>query len=338
MDNPKVTVLMSVYNGEKYLGEAIDSIVQQTFTDFEFIIINDGSTDGTIQILKSYNDPRIVVINQFNAGLTKSLNKGIDLARGKYIARMDSDDISLPERLKKQVDFMETNAEVGVCGTWVSAFKPDCSVVWRYPVEPEIIRSFLLFWVPLAHPSVIFRRSLLVEKKLFYSEEFIYAQDYEFWHRCAENSPLANLPEVLLKYRLSSESVSSKSNKQQRDFTRKIHEKYIGNLGIIPDSYDMELHNRIFSWSFDDLNAKTVDDLNEWLVKLDKANETTSTYNKVSFKKVLGFWWLQICSENNKAGFSPYQTFQNSPLRNYVKSLDKLKFTIRQCLKIFKLK
>lgn len=115
--SPKVSVVMSVYNGEKYLPETIDSILNQTFKDFEFIIINDGSTDKTAKILTSYDDPRIRIFNQENMGLTKSLNRAISLAKGEYIARMDADDISYPERLKKQVDYLNKNPDIGLVGS-----------------------------------------------------------------------------------------------------------------------------------------------------------------------------------------------------------------------------
>ncbi len=112
MNNPKITVLMSVYNGEKYLRNAVGSILNQTITDFEFIIINDGSTDGSREILESYNDDRIVLINQNNTGLTKALNKGLSLARGEYVARIDADDSANPARLEKQLIFLRNNQEI----------------------------------------------------------------------------------------------------------------------------------------------------------------------------------------------------------------------------------
>ena len=119
MAAPKISVLMSVFNGERYLIKAIDSILNQTFKDFEFIIIDDGSMDSSNAIIRSFDDPRVRLIeNEKNIGLTKSLKKGIDLCRGEYIARMDGDDISLPERLKKQVEFMDHNRGVGISGTW----------------------------------------------------------------------------------------------------------------------------------------------------------------------------------------------------------------------------
>jgi len=119
MKNPEVTVLMSVYNGEKYLREAIDSILNQTFTDFEFLIVNDGSTDRTAEILRSYDDPRIIIINnEKNIGLTKSLNIGLRMAKGEYIARMDADDVSMPERLQKQIELLNQKKNTGLVGTY----------------------------------------------------------------------------------------------------------------------------------------------------------------------------------------------------------------------------
>ncbi|MCP8319033.1 MAG: glycosyltransferase, partial [Candidatus Methylarchaceae archaeon HK01B] len=119
MKSPKITILMSVYNGEKYLREAIDSILNQTFKDFEFLIINDGSTDRTVEILRSYHDSRIKIItNEKNMGLTKSLNKGLKIARSEYVARMDADDISYPRRLEVQYEYMKKNPDVGIVGSW----------------------------------------------------------------------------------------------------------------------------------------------------------------------------------------------------------------------------
>ncbi len=118
MKSPIISVVMSVYNGDKYLREEIESILNQTFKDFEFIIVNDGSTDKSLEIIKSYNDPRIVIIDQENTGLAKALNNGINIAKGRYIARMDQDDISNPERFEKQIEFLENLSEYVAIGSW----------------------------------------------------------------------------------------------------------------------------------------------------------------------------------------------------------------------------
>ncbi len=155
---------MSVYNGEKYLREAIDSILGQTFKDFEFLIIDDGSTDSSVEIIRSYADPRIRLIqNEENIGLSRSLNKGLKLARGEYIARMDADDISLPRRLAAQVGLLDKQPDIGLVGTSIQLI--DCDGermhVHRVPTTHAQILWALCFTTPLAHPSVVFRKVII---------------------------------------------------------------------------------------------------------------------------------------------------------------------------------
>ena len=199
---PSVSVLMGVYNGERYLAQAIDSILGQSFTDFEFIIINDGSTDGTGEILHSYSDPRIRVVEQSNVGLTRSLNRGISLARGEYIARMDDDDVSMPERLAKQVGFLDAYPEVGVLGTACLIRDMIKGTEWVPPVltSNEEIRHNLIKGNPLIHASVMMRRSLL-ETLGGYDESYLFAQDYALWMRLAPHTIMRNLPEALIVHR-----------------------------------------------------------------------------------------------------------------------------------------
>jgi glycosyltransferase involved in cell wall biosynthesis len=206
-DTPTVSVLMCVFNGEKYLREAIDSILCQTFTDFEFIIINDKSTDRSVDIIRSYADPRIrLYSNESNIGLTKSLNKGIDLAKGKYIARMDADDISLPDRLATQVEFMESNPHIGVCGTWFELFGDSNSIVSHPINHDEIILKFFN-QNAIGHPTVIIKTSVLHENR--YNEQYITTQDYELWTRLAISGfKFHNIPSVLLRYRWHNQNIS----------------------------------------------------------------------------------------------------------------------------------
>ena len=200
-EDPKVTILMPVYNGAKYIREAIESILSQTFTDFEFLIINDGSTDQSAVIIASYNDPRIrSVDNESNLGLVDTLNRGLELARGEFIARMDCDDISLPERLGKQAALMEQRPEVGVCGCWIEWI--DRGVIMDYPVNDREIKQALTYTCPLAHPAVMVRGELVREDHIRYDPAYRHAEDYELWTRICGVTHFANIPEVLLKYRI----------------------------------------------------------------------------------------------------------------------------------------
>ena len=208
LNKPKISVIMSVYNGEKYLREAIESILNQTFIDFEFLIVNDGSTDGSLEIIQSYQDERIRVINnEQNIGLTKSLNKAIKQARGEYIARQDADDISLPNRFEEQIKYFEKHPEVALLGTSVYKIDEQGKVVGRVivPAKPS---GNLLKGNQFSHGSTMFKREV-VDRLGGYNELFRYCQDYELWARIAKYYEVRNLPQVLYKLRFHGENIRS---------------------------------------------------------------------------------------------------------------------------------
>ena len=223
---PKVSVVMSVYNSEKYLEEAIDSILNQTFQDFEFIIINDGSTDNSLQILKSYSDTRLIVINQHNIGLTKSLNKGINIAKGQYIARMDSDDISLPQRFEKQIEFLDKNQDVVCIGTLSVFLNSQGKIINHQPLyKKNIVNELLLKDNAFTHGSAMFRKkeTLKIGK---YREYFIYAQDFDLWLRMSEIGKIDVINEHLYMHRITEGNISIiKSRYQSRyaEIARKLY-------------------------------------------------------------------------------------------------------------------
>ena len=202
---PEVTVLLTVYNGERYLREAIESILAQTFRDFEFLIVNDGSTDGTRAVIMSYDDPRIRLIdNRANLGQTPSLNRGLQLAAGHFVARQDADDISEPERLAKQLVYLQAHPEVALLGTWYTEIDAAGAALKTRPLPCECIdiRWSLLFFCPFVHSAVMLRRAAVLTQVGFYDEAFSYAQDHDFWHRIARRLPVANLAEPLVKVRI----------------------------------------------------------------------------------------------------------------------------------------
>jgi glycosyltransferase involved in cell wall biosynthesis len=213
MTTPIVSVVMSVFNGERFLAEAVESILYQDFLDFEFIIIDDGSTDDSASILDSYQDcdARIRVYHEEHSGLVKSLNRGCELARGKYIARMDADDVASKVRLALQVSFMEAHPEIGVVGgsvEWINAVGESLYISTN-PTEDGEIKADLLFRRRCAfwHPTVVLRREVF-SRAGGYRCTMIGAEDYDFWLRAAENFQLANLETVLVKYRIHSSQVS----------------------------------------------------------------------------------------------------------------------------------
>ena len=206
-----VTVLMPVYNGAPFIRQAIDSILGQTFREFKFVIIDDGSTDDSARIAESYLDPRIRLIrNDQNLGLSRSLNRGLALARGGLVARQDADDISSPNRLARQAEFLAAHPDITLVGSAYEEIDTTGRVVSSVtlPCAPDEIRWALFFYCPLVHGAVTMRKSAL-EDLGGYSENYAYAGDYELWTRMAPNHRMANLEDVLVQYRVSQSSMTS---------------------------------------------------------------------------------------------------------------------------------
>ncbi len=236
---PVISVLMPVYNGEKYLNEAIDSILNQTYTDFEFIILNDGSTDRTEEIILSYDDPRIVYVkNKENLQIVKTLNKGIALAKGKYIARMDADDISLPERFKKQVGFMEEHPHIDICGSAIR-FLDESYTVWYPPQSHEAIKIELLFGSALAHPTIMATTEFF--KKNPYNIFYNKAEDYALWMETIDNYQFYNFQEVLLFYRVHENQSSTLTETAQWEVSCRVKEAYISKLSFCLDAQNLKI-------------------------------------------------------------------------------------------------
>jgi glycosyltransferase involved in cell wall biosynthesis len=225
---PIVSVILPVYNAELYLKEAIGSILNQTFKDFECIIINDGSTDGSKAIIESYGDERIIFVDQANMGLAATLNKGIRLARGKYIARQDNDDVSLHTRLQEQVKYLEDHPAVALLGTHALIIDENGRSTGRSlqpPTASYQVKFYLLFGNPFAHSSVFLRRSVLDARGL-YSQGTSYFEDHNLWSRIARIADVANLPEQLIKYR----EVPSSMSRSTADYMQRVTRQTLENI------------------------------------------------------------------------------------------------------------
>lgn len=238
----KLSVVMAVYNGETYLREAIDSILNQTFTNFEFIIINDGSTDGTQQILESYKDPRIIPVHQEHLGFTKSLNNGIALAKGEYIARQDADDISMPDRLEKQIEFLERHKNIALLGTATKFVDEKGRYLYtiEFSCDHFAIERGMNRQNHFIHGSVMFKKQYFFELG-GYRDFFLTSQDFDLWLRFIENYEVANLSNPLYKRRITSHSITLKNIVLQRRMGRfakllaKAREKGISENSLIKD-------------------------------------------------------------------------------------------------------
>jgi glycosyltransferase involved in cell wall biosynthesis len=254
--SPKVTVLMPVYNGERFLREAVESILNQTFGDFEFLIIDDGSLDRSAEIIRGYDDPRIRLIrNETNLGIVASLNRGIDQAQGEYIARMDCDDISMPARLEKQVAFMEKHPGVGVCGTWARVIDDRGQVV-SLRRSPQGKAAHRLCWrpTPFIHPTCMLRSALLKEYR--YLPGFPHAEDYELWLRLCRRTLFANIGEYLLHYRAHDANIGRSRRTEQLAGAYAAFTAFVGTadidfpgfLALVPVAANVNPFRRAVYW------------------------------------------------------------------------------------------
>jgi glycosyltransferase involved in cell wall biosynthesis len=201
---PIVTVVLPVFNGEPYLAQAIESILVQSYRDFELIIIDDGSVDGSPEIVRQFADVRIRVVTQSNRGLPATLNRGIGLARGRYIGRQDQDDVAFPERLGKQVSFFNQHPGCGLVGTWAEIWRGDTRTdrVHAHPSDDAHLKAALLFNNPFVHSSVMIRRTALEQVGMYAVDAGRQPpEDYELWSRISREFEVANIPELLHAYR-----------------------------------------------------------------------------------------------------------------------------------------
>jgi glycosyltransferase involved in cell wall biosynthesis len=225
--DPLISVIMPVYNCENYVYQAIESILNQTEGNFELLVIDDASTDGTTQVINTITDDRLQLITKpKNTGLTHSLNMGLELAKGKYIARMDGDDISLPTRFEKQLAAFNQNPNLVVCGTWYETFGSASTEVVRHPTQAHKVSVSLLNEASVAHPSVLIAKHRLPTGVLKYDTAMEPAEDFDLWTRLVAHGDIINLPEVLLLYRVHTVQTSQARKGQQLQKSFEIREHY----------------------------------------------------------------------------------------------------------------
>ena len=243
-ENPLVSVIMPAYNAAKTIKKSIDSILNQSYTNFELLVIDDGSKDETAPIIKSYTDPRVKYVkNENNMGLVKTLNKAISISAGKYVARMDSDDISLPKRLELEVDYMESHPNCIICGGFAESFtEVDGNMrkirLLKYEVDDYRIKQELACECCFAHPTVMFRSSVFSRTDIRYNDDYLNSEDYKYWIDLMEFGEYHNIPTKLLLYRISPTQMSASSNVTIRNSSR-------CRLLYIIKQYGPETHNLV---------------------------------------------------------------------------------------------
>lgn len=290
---PLVTVFMAVYNAEQYLLKALESIIFQSYSNLEIIIVNDGSTDRSLEIIKSFNDKRIKVFNnKENKGIPYSRNIGLKNAKGKYLAIMDADDISDSRRIEKQVNFMENNPNIVASGTYYKYLGKvfGRKIKTKY-ICPDLIRIKLLFSSPIANPTAMIRMDTIRKHGLYYNESYFVAQDYDMWVQLSKVGDLAILPEVLFKYRIGHNNISKLSRTQRAKERKKIidtiHSDILNFYGFKLTFREKELYNHLFSDNPVDFSDLMINNIPHLIKKLELENEQKNIFEKSLFRRVL---------------------------------------------------
>ena len=300
-----ISVVMPVYNGESHLKEAIDSILNQTYTDFELLIINDGSTDRSEEIILSYNDNRIkYILNEANLGIVKTLNKGIELSTLKYIARMDADDISMPHRFERQVAYMEANPGIVACGSNILKFYNDdinqtnSSNIY---IEDKELKVRSIFYTAFWHPTMMLQTKVLKDHQLRYRLDFKYAQDKAFWIHISKHGALTNINEPLLYYRVHENQVSSKFFAEQYAISMSVTREALLNLGVDMSGISDKIVGYIaYPQRCEDVNELYMVD--KFASKFLKALSQKPDYDAIVAKKFIQDQILKTLSKSHNIG------------------------------------
>lgn len=237
-----ITVLLPAYNAAPYIEAAIQSILDQTFKNFELMVIDDGSTDETPELIQQFQDPRINYIrNPENLKFRATLNKGLDLIDSKYIARMDADDIAMPERLERQFAFMESHPEIGIVGTAIEIFGQQ-ELIKTLPESNHEIQALCLFAAPFAHPSVMIRNSVIKQHDLKFAPNYPAIEDWELWTRLTQVTQSANLPDVLLRYRWEGQNMTVQTLGSRLERYYALYKELLNRMNISPTEEELKIH------------------------------------------------------------------------------------------------
>lgn len=340
--NPLVSVLMPCYNVEQYIEKSMRSILDQTYSNIEVIAINDCSKDRTFDILENLakNDKRIKVFsNETNLKLIKTLNKGVDLCSGKYIARMDADDIALPKRIEKEVAFLEENPDYSVVSTNFYTFRSEEGKknLYRNPSKFEDLQAFILFKSGICHPAVMIRKTLFTELHLKFEEAYLHVEDYALWSKAIYLTKIANIDEPLLLYRVHDAQISSVHEQQQLDNKKEVFKIHCDHLGLDMSDENLDVYASVAESVPSHSSLDYLDKCEAFMLNLIKINEGKYFCSHSYLQNMLSLHWLRLCA-NSRLGFKVLKKCKSSILYNkenyttqdfmilYIKCLFKLEY------------
>jgi glycosyltransferase involved in cell wall biosynthesis len=305
MQRPDVTVFMAVYNGEKFISQAIDSVLEQTFKNFELLIIDDGSTDESLSIAKAYNDSRIRILqNENNKGLAFTRNRGVEEAKGEFFATLDCDDIAYKKRLEIQTKFFSENKDVVLCGGRIRFIDQHSKYIGKFSSlngDQDFLKALLLFNNIYCNSTTMINTGIL--KKFRYDESFAPAEDYDLFEKISSEYKIGFINEFFCKYRVHTGNVSSIKIANRNAAEKRIVERQLVKYGFSYSQQDLELHTKFTSTEFDFI-ANHVREYKSWFSKLLKQNAERKIFNKRSFKLALARQWARICFYKMKSQYS----------------------------------
>lgn len=315
--SPKVSVVMPVYNGAKYVKDAIFSILNQNFEDFEFLIIDDKSTDNTVEVIKSIKDPRIrLILNEKNLGRAGSDNAALAYVQGKYIAKMDSDDICLKQRFFKQVSYLDQHPEINVVGSWMQNFGYS-SYLNKYPVHPAMARCASLFGLPVGNPSIMLRAELFTKEGMHYNAQLKQTEDFDFFSRYADKLVVSTLPETLIKYRTYPDTTKKTILEVRGEVSHWVRENFLKSWGIPYSPKEAMIHNAIAHANLDLAESDNFSEYHDWLLKIQQYNVKRPFFDANVLQELLAEKWFFFCYLNPQKKFNSNISYKKSFLGKY---------------------
>jgi glycosyltransferase involved in cell wall biosynthesis len=316
MPSPRVSVLLPVYNVESYIQETLGSLLRQTFQDFEIVVIDDRSTDQTAERVSALNDPRIrLYTNQVNLGRAGSDNHGMTLVRGELVAKMDGDDLCHPERLARQVAFLDAHPDVDVVGSWVQCFGAG-QMLFEYPARPADTRAGMVFNMTIGNPSVTLRMGRWQELGLRYDGQLRQTEDYDFFGRYLHQLTIANLPEALVNYRVLPQSVRPAVYEERLRVANEIRARLLTTFGVPFSARELHLHNTISHHPFS-LGDLTLPEVHEWLWKLYTSNQQSGFAEPEAMLRAVAERWFLTCYLNPDKRTNSLREYRRQPLSRY---------------------
>ena len=301
---PEITVLMPVHNVESYVRESAESILSQSFTDVELLVVDDASTDGTVRVLEQLGDPRVRIIRSCERlRFSGALNLGLEAVTGRFVARMDGDDIALPDRLEVQHKYLTDHPEVGLCGGLAEMFGTKQGVYFRPPLSHAEIQSYVLFDTPFVHPSVMFRREAIERHHLRYDATYCPTDDYELWSRAVRLFPTANLDRILLRYRVHAASLTQSEWADMDGHAARVAARELAALGLPADAEALRFHRNVGRGRC--FTLKRREELTRaevWLKTLIEANMTAGRYPDREFRRIVAGVWYSVCYHAGSLG------------------------------------